>query len=412
MAFAVPFRYRTARLGDAPIALAADLAGLSNERSAPSRPHDVRAGRLADYEGTSRKGPGMQTTALGGIAANVPAQAPGLAESTPHGKRRSRWLGLLLKVAFTALTIGAILYTVDLPAAWQRTAHQRPWLLAVAVAIILVQIVLGALRWHVILARLGAPISVAASLRLFYASVFFNTCFVGSLGGDLVRAWLAYRARIGAVTSVHSVILDRVAALAGIALLVIVTAPLFVARTGWGLPALLPAGLAVIGLAGIVVGAHLDRMPARWLRLRPLRLLQALGGAMRGIFLRPASAVPTLALAVAAQAAMALSAYAVAASLDIDVTAVDCLVLMQPVALLTALPISIGGWGVRETAMIGLFGLIGVPASAALVLSVQIGLLTILASLPGGVLWLLLRQGAASARPAGTAASRPVAVGR
>jgi uncharacterized membrane protein YbhN (UPF0104 family) len=304
-------------------------------------------------------------------------------------KRASRWPLTLVKVAISALAIGIALFMVDLPAAWQRMANQNLWLLWGALAIILVQIVFGALRWHVILARLGAPTPVAESLRLFYASVFFNTCFIGSIGGDVVRAWLAVRARVDPATSVRSVILDRVAALAGIALLVIATAPLFAARVGWGLPALLPAGLAVLGLGAIVVGAQLDRMPTGWLHLRPLRHLQTLGGAARSIFLRPASALPTLALAVAAQGAMALSAYAIAASLNLGVTAVDCLVLMQPVALLTALPISIGGWGVRETAMIGLFGLIGVPAGAALVVSVELGVLTMVASLPGGVLWLV-----------------------
>jgi uncharacterized membrane protein YbhN (UPF0104 family) len=76
--------------------------------------------------------------------------------------------------------------------------------------------------------------------------------------------------------------------------------------------------------------------------------------------------------------------------------------LMQPVALLTSLPISIGGWGVRETAMIGLLGLVGVPASAALVLSVELGLITMAASLPGLVFWFLINPknvAAATASP-------------
>jgi len=65
---------------------------------------------------------------------------------------------------------------------------------------------------------------------------------------------------------------------------------------------------------------------------------------------------------------------------------------MQPVALVANLPISVGGWGVRETAMIALFGLIGVPASATLVLSIQLGLLSLIVALPGGLLWLALKS--------------------
>jgi len=88
--------------------------------------------------------------------------------------------------------------------------------------------------------------------------------------------------------------------------------------------------------------------------------------------------------------------YTVATSLNMQVTLLDCIVLMQPVALVANLPISVGGWGVRETAMIALFGLIGVPASATLVLSIQLGLLSLIVALPGGLLWLALKSRAPS----------------
>jgi uncharacterized membrane protein YbhN (UPF0104 family) len=100
----------------------------------------------------------------------------------------------------------------------------------------------------------------------------------------------------------------------------------------------------------------------------------------------------TLAIAVVTQIAMALITYLLAASLRIELGVIDCVLLMQPVALITALPVSIGGWGTREATMIGLLGLVGVPASAALALSVQLGLLNIVMTLPGGALWLIARE--------------------
>jgi uncharacterized membrane protein YbhN (UPF0104 family) len=123
-----------------------------------------------------------------------------------------------------------------------------------------------------------------------------------------------------------------------------------------------------------------------------MRFLQLLGEATRTIFLRPAAALPTLALALASQILIAISAYVVAASLGVEVSLIDCIVLMQPVVMITALPISIGGWGVRETAMIALFGLADVPSSAALALSIQLGLLGMVVSLPGILLWLMLKE--------------------
>ena len=196
-------------------------------------------------------------------------------------------------------------------------------------------------------------------------------------------------------------LLDRVAAVAAAALLVLTTAPLFGERAGLAFTAVL-AALAAGLLGGIVVAAQIHRIPLDWQRGALLRGIAALSRATATVFLRPA-ALATLGIAVVTQIAMALAAYLLAGSLRIDIGAADRLLLSQPVALVTALPISVGGWGTREATMIALFGLIGVAPSAALALSVQLGLLNIVMTLPGGALWLLTRDRYAHARREGTA---------
>jgi len=54
-----------------------------------------------------------------------------------------------------------------------------------------------------------------------------------------------------------------------------------------------------------------------------------------------------------------------------------------------ALPISIGGWGLRELAVVSLLGAHGVPAERALLFSVCFGLVLLIGSLPGALAWLL-----------------------
>jgi hypothetical protein len=66
------------------------------------------------------------------------------------------------------------------------------------------------------------------------------------------------------------------------------------------------------------------------------------------------------------------------------------MVVIPPVILLTLLPVSFAGWGIREGAMIGIFTLLGAPAETILVLSVVYGLLLITASLPG--LWFFIHD--------------------
>jgi hypothetical protein len=52
-------------------------------------------------------------------------------------------------------------------------------------------------------------------------------------------------------------------------------------------------------------------------------------------------------------------------------------------------PISIGGWGLREVAVIALLGNHGVPPERALLFSVCFGLTLAVGSLPGALAWLL-----------------------
>src|SRR4051794_9103399 len=165
---------------------------------------------------------------------------------------KSNWFYLivLLKVGLSALAFGIVAFSVDLSAAWEHAVKQSPIFFAIAAAILSVQLLLGGLRWHSVLERLGANPSIRQSVRLFYISAFFNAYLWGAVGGDVLRAWLTICGEVSGKTAISSVVLDRVAALAGVAILVLLTAPIFLARVGNTLPMYIPLAVAVSGLIG------------------------------------------------------------------------------------------------------------------------------------------------------------------
>ena len=78
-------------------------------------------------------------------------------------KRRWSWLITLLKVGLSALAFGVVVFSVDLSAAWQHAANQSIPFVGLSALILTLQLLLGGLRWHAILARLGANPSLRDS---------------------------------------------------------------------------------------------------------------------------------------------------------------------------------------------------------------------------------------------------------
>ena len=302
---------------------------------------------------------------------------------------------LVVKAGLSVLAVAAICSTVDFAAVSQHLSQFNPSLGAAPGLVMAMQIVLGGIRWKIILQRLGAALIARAAIRLFYISVFFNMFVWGAVSGDVLRAWLTARAGVMPADAVNSVILDRVAAIASVAILMLGTLPWLstqpvhaVILVGFG-----AAGVTI--LAGMKVIALLQHLPRSWLTFRVVRYLHGFGGAIEQGLLKPA-AWPVYAMALVTQSTLAVATYLLALALGIDVSLIDCLAFMPPVALVAGLPISIGGWGVREGAMIGLFALVNLPAAKALLLSVSLGLVGTVVTLPGGLVWLFWRNSRSS----------------
>ncbi|MBF0392515.1 MAG: flippase-like domain-containing protein, partial [Alphaproteobacteria bacterium] len=294
------------------------------------------------------------------------------------------WLIWGAKLGFSGVLIWYLIGKVDLDEAWRRgSAIQADWL-AVSVGLMLAQIALATWRWHSVMRAIDAVLDFRQTLRILYMGTFFNLALPSSIGGDALRVWKARRAGLTLAAALNSVMLERVATLFGLVLLVAVTQPLLLSRLddvpgAWVFPI-----LTLMGLAGIGVLMVLDQLPEGFRRWRVMRGLAQLAGDTRRLFLTPRHAVITLGLAVLGHANLALVVHALAVGLGIEVSVVDCLVLVPPVILLTMLPISVAGWGVREGAMVAAFGFVGVPAASALALSILYGLVVIVTGLPGG----------------------------
>ena len=109
----------------------------------------------------------------------------------------------------------------------------------------------------------------------------------------------------------------------------------------------------------------------------------------RRLVLVPRSCIIAVGLSAINFVVMVFMVYVLAMGLGITIGFGDLLVLVPPVILLSMLPISLAGWGVREGAMIVALGFVGVAQGNALALSFLFGVVNLLTALPGGVIWFV-----------------------
>lgn len=293
---------------------------------------------------------------------------------------------LLAKLAVSGGLIWFIARKIDLTGISNQIVDEDINWLLLAALIVLVQVALGAMRWGEVLAALGSELPRRHVFMLSYISVFVNCWLVGSLGGDLARAMLTPKGSFLRSDAIYSVIFDRVLTLTGLALCVIPVVALNIGPLAHGIPvlaALVASLLPMVGMIAlpVVSGLVISRpfaltrrvveLDKRWLRLVRTRQRFAVA----------------LVSAVLGQAAISATAFCIARALHLEATFLDMLLLMPPVTLVLALPLSFGGWGLRENAMVLALGTIGVLPSTAILLSIQMGLLATIVSLPGGAIW-------------------------
>ncbi|HJT60534.1 MAG TPA: lysylphosphatidylglycerol synthase transmembrane domain-containing protein [Burkholderiales bacterium] len=280
-----------------------------------------------------------------------------------------RTLPLLLKLAVSASLFALIVSRVPLEEAVQRAQDAEPLYLLAALLLILLGVVLVAVRWRLVAGWIGVAIPLSLAVRALFLGFLGGQVLPSAIGGDFLRGWLLARHGAGLTRVVVSLVADRLIGLFGVCLLLILTSP--VVRQLPPPYASLLAPVAVLA-SGMVLAAFLLANRAR-LRSAPL-----LAGVVIAILIH--------ALTVAV-ATLAAKAYGIDAPFEIWLSVIPLAVIAA------AIPVSINGWGVREAAIVLLAVPLGIPAAHALLVSMTLGVLNAIASLPGVAVMLSGRRG-------------------
>ena len=259
-----------------------------------------------------------------------------------------------------------------------------------AIGLLLSQIPLLGLRWLQIARTLRmrgrqltfAWMSVATAIGQFFGQI------LPVVAGDGVRVWFLAHFGNDWRDATISVVIDRCV---GIGLLLIFTFAILLLPSSFGAfdrdrdrIAFVFAGIIVLGLICLLLGAALSPSLLKWKYGRWFE--RFFSGARAAVFGSRSAAI--LGIGCIVHLLTIAAVWSLGQAQGLALSPADAAVLFAVMIGVALVPFTVGGWGLRELAMVSLFGNYGLSPERALVFSMYFGLTSILVSLPGALAWL------------------------
>ncbi len=309
---------------------------------------------------------------------------------------KSNPFGSLLRVlvSFAALALLVYFLRHEFSKALEilRSGVEMPWFVAGA-ALYGAGISLLAVRLHIVFKVQGIHLRFREVYYLNLVGIFFNLFLPSAVGGDIAKAYYAYKQSGKKIAATTSVILDRLMGFVSLIIMAVVALAVFGKDVREPeLNHVIYAFLAIMVLTALFFGskrfASLFKffhqvIPSEKWRTRLSDIYHAIYGYKKHKF----SLVLLILLSFTGQCLFIFVHYAVARSLEAVIPVWNFFILVPISAIISMAP-SLGGLGVREAGIIYLFKRL-MPVERALALSLLLDILVYGASLLAGVIYLI-----------------------
>jgi len=290
----------------------------------------------------------------------------------PRPKSHKRLVGQILQAVATAGLVAWILWRNDAVAVFGKLEHADVAWLSTGIGLLLASVVLGAVQWQRLLAVQSLKIQRLRLLHAYSLGMFLNFVLPSGVGGDVVRAVQVHRDTKSGAKGVAATLLDRFAGLFTLALFASVASVLLVAHHSDPLFRKLAVLTGFVAISFCVTSIVLfSRRVIGW--IAPVARMFGEGPLLdkarnlRSAFLEyrehPALVAQVVGLSIATQFLRILVHWCCAKAMGLPLDLAWILLFVPVVALISVLPISVGGWGLREGVQKTLFSYPGVMPS-------------------------------------------------
>ena len=340
---------------------------------------------------------------------------------------KKKALTAILKLCVIAVCLSVLLRKLDLAQIRHNLAHVHWLYLLPALVMILFEPVVMAFKWNLLLRHKGIRAGLPNVIRLLFMSNFISIIFPTALGADALRVYFLKRQKHSLAHATASLLADRMIALAALSLLSLVGIaaawPLVSDRhVIWIVVTTGVVGLAAIGAVVSDTAFHLGQRIRRRLDAAgsapsgPMRQIQRIAGVVEEVHAstRSYAAAPRLLagvflLTVGVQVLRTFQIHFLFRAVGAPVPVFQEFAFVPMIILVTLLPISYWGFGVKEGAFAFFFSSVGVAATVSVSVSLITYPLIAIGLLPGAVFLALRGEDADAEASAPPGAAGPAA---
>lgn len=306
-------------------------------------------------------------------------------------KRHLKSLSLSIKLLISVFIMAAIILHMDEDkrnVLGNLTAHFHFSGWSYAFLFLLAQFLLLSLRWEMLLNIGKKHLTLIDTLKINLTSQLANLVFIASIGGMVVRIALSVQHGASLFKSLIATAFDRLMTLSALALLAAAFLPGLASHIDSQAFAVISVYISVFIITlFIFTPLFLNLVVFRMPQMARLKGRMRYGLRYSKILLNNPFLVAKLAVvSLSAQMGLFIAVYCLALSTGADISFLELMTVLPVISLVASLPISIGGWGVREGAFVYGLGLLGVPMEISFLISIQVGLIgmavTVLTGIP------------------------------
>jgi len=292
----------------------------------------------------------------------------------------------IIKLIITIILFYLLFRHVDFTLLLQLLVNSHGGWIFVALLMQLISTYVAAYRWFKISQLLLFKERLSFYVQSYFKGSFFNQVLPSSIGGDAVRMLDLTNKKYDKKEAFFAVFVDRVIGLVGLLVLNLLASLLFFGTFEKNFSMLI-IFITLGGILSFTALFHFHRI-SFLAKYKYLNLFVRLANRLNKLYASRALLFKHIGISIVVHFFSILTMYGLSLSLSLDLSFQTLLIAVPPVFLLTIVPISLAGWGVREGAMVGIFMLVGADQTRVLAMSLLYGLLLIISALPGSYFWI------------------------